>query len=112
MINPQFKSAEPFFHGLAAVKQGEKWGFIDEDGKFAINPQFTSAEGFFFGELAQVSIDDDYRSAYINMEGKIVWTEPEPKEKPCKHCGRKFKPNDLRTHEFDCPDNPDNDWKK
>lgn len=75
VINPHFDNAEPFFAGLAAVKKDDKWGYIDENGKFVINPQFKSAESFFFGELAQVRIDDDFRRAYINKKGKIVWLE-------------------------------------
>ena len=44
-----------------------------------INPQFKGADPFVFGELAEVRIDDEYRTAYINKEGKIIWMEPESK---------------------------------
>jgi len=27
-------------NGLAAVREGSKWGFIDTSGKIVINPQF------------------------------------------------------------------------
>ena len=43
-INPQFDDAAEFSDGLAPVKQGKHWGFIDPTGKFAINPQFDEAE--------------------------------------------------------------------
>ncbi len=81
IVNPQFEDARPFIGSLAAVaSDDDKWGYIDRVGKFVINPQFKGVQPFMFGELTRVTIDDDYRVAYINKEGKIVWTEPESKK--------------------------------
>ena len=35
-IQPQFDEATDFSEGLAAVKIGGKWGFVDKSGKFVI----------------------------------------------------------------------------
>ena len=40
VILAQFDEAHSFSQGLAAVKVGSKWGFIDKSGKFVIQPQF------------------------------------------------------------------------
>ncbi|MBS1683936.1 MAG: WG repeat-containing protein [Bacteroidetes bacterium] len=47
---------------------GDKWGYIDKDGKIVINPQFEFA-GLFYDGLALVkSADDKY--GYIDEDGK------------------------------------------
>ena len=70
MINPQFEEAYPFAESLARVVIGDRWGFIDKTGKFAINPQFDQAESFVNG-LARVRISR--RIGYVNLDGKYVW---------------------------------------
>ena len=35
-IGPQFDGALPFTEGLAAVRLGDKWGFIDPSGKVVV----------------------------------------------------------------------------
>jgi len=55
VISPQFNQAYPFSQGLAAVKIGDKWGYIDKTGKFVIQPQFNYAQSFSEG-LAAVKI--------------------------------------------------------
>lgn len=42
-----------FCNGLAAVQEGDKWGFIGPDGNFAIEPSFDGAQNFRNG-LAKV----------------------------------------------------------
>ncbi|MBC8123362.1 MAG: WG repeat-containing protein, partial [Gemmatimonadaceae bacterium] len=71
-----FLSAHDFSEGLAAVKvktnsvlSGEKYGFIDRTGKFAIEPQFDSAWGFREG-LAAVKLGTGW--GYIDRTGKVV----------------------------------------
>ncbi len=44
MIEPQFDGAFPFDGGLADVRVGDKYGFIDKTGKFVIEPRFDFAE--------------------------------------------------------------------
>ena len=48
---------------------GEKYGYIDADGKTVIAPQFDNAEPFS-GSLAQVTIGDRY--GFIDKTGKLV----------------------------------------
>ena len=46
IINPQFEDSSNFSEGLAAVKSGGKWGYIDKTGAIVVNPQFDSAYSF------------------------------------------------------------------
>lgn len=43
VVNPQFDDAGPFSEGLALVKVGNEYGYVDEAGKYVINPQFDAA---------------------------------------------------------------------
>lgn len=43
-IEPQFDAVQAFAQGIAAVKQGGKWGFIDTSGAWVIEPWFVKAE--------------------------------------------------------------------
>ena len=58
-----------FVEGLAAVKQNDKWGFINREGRFAIQPQFHDVFGFSEG-LAAVKKDKKY--GYIDKNGTFV----------------------------------------
>ena len=58
-----------FSEGLAAVKLGTKWGFIDKTGKMVINAQFNYAWPFSEG-LAAVLVDDKW--GFIDKTGKMV----------------------------------------
>ena len=42
-LAPLYDAALPFKNGIAAVKQGELWGFIDTSGSWVYEPRFTSA---------------------------------------------------------------------
>src|SRR5207249_10656305 len=53
----QFDHAASFYEGLAAVRLGQRWGFIDKNGDFVINPQYHEAGGFGNG-LAPVKSAD------------------------------------------------------
>ena len=55
VIHPQFNDALPFSEGLAAVRIGSEWGFIDKTGSVVINSQFDSARSLSEG-LAVASI--------------------------------------------------------
>ena len=61
--------ADSFSDGLAIVQVGDKYGFIDESGKFVINPQFKFAYSFTQG-LARVLVGDMF--GFIDKSGKIV----------------------------------------
>lgn len=43
-IEPQFDAVQAFAQGIAAVKLGGKWGFIDASGTWVIRPNFIKAE--------------------------------------------------------------------
>ena len=69
-INPRFKKAKEFQHGLApASLDGEHFGYIDLNGKFAIPPQFDDADTFSNG-LAAVKIGRQY--GVIDEAGKFT----------------------------------------
>lgn len=42
-IEPRFEKAEPFHHGLAAVRIDGLWGYIDTEGRVVIEPRFEGA---------------------------------------------------------------------
>jgi WG repeat protein len=59
-----------FGEGLAGVKIGRKWGYIDKQGKTAIAPQFDSAREPFSEGLAVVGIGD--LEGFVDASGKIA----------------------------------------
>lgn len=64
-----------FKEGLAAFSvttdnEGEKWGFVDTEGKVKISPQFLSAGSFSEGKCGVSSEKNKY--GYINTEGKYI----------------------------------------
>lgn len=70
VIPSNFSDAYPFFgHKFTAVKDGKKWGYINESGKFVIAPQYDFAFGFRDG-LAVVEQNDRY--GFIDETGKYV----------------------------------------
>jgi hypothetical protein len=90
VIEPQFQEGMEFKEGLAAVRaakqDGNPWGFVDKKGKWVIRPSFSDISGNgFYGDLARVSIpppksappDTSAREAYIDREGRIVWSTKE-----------------------------------
>lgn len=58
---------------LFAVKQGDKWGFINHKGEYVINPQFTHV-GFFSEGVAMVGTgwSTDRRYGLIDEKGKFL----------------------------------------
>jgi WG containing repeat len=71
VIPPQFSYAYGFSEGVAAVKVGEKWGFINTAGKLAISPQFDGVgyKGFAEG-LMNVKIGSQW--GVIDHTGSFV----------------------------------------
>jgi len=63
------KKTEIFDYTIIPVKSGDKWGYVDHEGKFTINPQFDRAMLFTDG-IACVSVDEKY--GYIDNEGKYL----------------------------------------
>ena len=55
---------------LVPAKQGDYWGYLDHDGKFAINPQFKTAYTFHEGMAIVAGSDDKY--GFIDESGKLI----------------------------------------
>ena len=70
VIPPQFDGAlRVLDNGLAPVKVGEKWGYINRTGNFVAAPQFTKALGFGDG-FARVLVGDNV--GYVDSSAKLV----------------------------------------
>lgn len=64
-----FDETLPFSDGLAAVKLGEKWGFVDENGQMVIPPKYEDA--FYFHEgVGQAWTDTD--RLIIDKNGNVL----------------------------------------
>jgi hypothetical protein len=80
VITPQFDDAMLFRYGRAAVKlccgfwfpqkPGDRYGFIDKDGKYICSPDFSWV-GQFSGDLAPVRTAGGVL-AFVNRSGKVV----------------------------------------
>ena len=53
------KGANSFREGLALVKEGGKWGYIEKTGKMVISPQFSECGQFVEG-LAAVKVGNKW----------------------------------------------------
>jgi hypothetical protein len=74
-IAPQFKDADYFYEGLAAVQIDEDfglYGFIDEKGKFVIEPQFSDTHEFSEGLAPVLRLSPNNLWEYIDYQGKTV----------------------------------------
>jgi hypothetical protein len=86
VIPPTYWSGDRhgFSEGLAAVRTDSGWGYIDTSGKMVIPVRFTYANDFV-GDIARVAISDSghgAREAYIDRQGRYVWTSWAPGEEP------------------------------
>ena len=70
VIPTQFKDAQHFSEGLAAVEVDGRWGYIDRNGQMVIQPQFHKAKAFKNGR-ARVEVSPD-RWRYIDRTGKVA----------------------------------------
>lgn len=62
-----------FSEGLAPACENGVCGYIDTTGRYAIKPEYRSTFNFKNG-TASVLLTD-YRNAYINKQGRIIWRE-------------------------------------
>lgn len=69
MVDAKFLAVGHFSDGLAPVKTGDLWGFIDPTGKTVVNSQFDSADVFQSG-LARVTVAG--KEAYVTTAGTFV----------------------------------------
>jgi len=70
---PAFDEATRFSESLAAVRVGEKWGYVDHAGSWVIPPSLTHAEPFWHG-LARVAFGTG-RWGYVDKNGSVVWQD-------------------------------------
>ena len=68
-INPQFEDAGMFSQGLAPVRMGGHWGFVDKTGIIVINPQFERAQPFSEG-LAGIRAGGKW--GFVDKAGKMT----------------------------------------
>lgn len=67
-----YEGARPwvFSEGLAVVRKGARWGYVNKTGKWVIPPRFQKAQTFS-GGLALVMVGN--RVGYVDQSGKYVW---------------------------------------
>ena len=70
VVSHWYEDVESFSNGLAAVKTDGQWGYINEEGKWAIQPQFSGAESFTEDGAAMVLFDGKY--GFIDTTGKYI----------------------------------------
>ncbi|BAY99211.1 hypothetical protein NIES37_31900 [Tolypothrix tenuis PCC 7101] len=71
-LKVQFDWVESFSEGMAAVKMGYKYGYIDTTGKLVVRMEYDKAEPFSEG-VALVKIDEkDVYSGYIDKTGNFM----------------------------------------
>lgn len=59
IIKPQYDDARGFSEGLAPVKVGDKWGFVDENNKMVIKPQYDFVGDFNEGKAVVVEFREN-----------------------------------------------------
>ena len=69
VIAPRFDAARWFSEGLAPVRVGHLWGYIDVTGRYLFAPQFDEACPFFEGR-APVRAGD--RWGFVNRNGSYI----------------------------------------
>jgi hypothetical protein len=70
-----FDEISDFSEGLASVRKGNVWGFIDENGKVVIEPQYQAVVDYprFMNGLALViKRGEEGLRGYIDKSGKVV----------------------------------------
>lgn len=71
LYNAKYNEAGLFgSNGLAPVRRGEKWGFINEQGEDVIEFRYDEARGFGGSDIAAVRIDDKW--GCIDAKGREV----------------------------------------
>ena len=70
VIPYQYKSANRFSEGLAAVRENGKWGVINKEGKMVIKPQFSAWIYNFEDGIATIKDGGKYK--YIDKKGELL----------------------------------------
>jgi hypothetical protein len=77
----EYTNLNPFSNGRAAVQVDREEGYIDKTGKLVIEARFGRTALFRDG-LAQVLDAETARWEVIDINGKVVYRPPEPKQPP------------------------------
>jgi WG containing repeat len=72
IITPQYSEADFFYEGLAAVKKGDRYGYINKAGKVVIPFKFYTAKAFRFGYF-DVSGNTKPGDGSINPEKTVLF---------------------------------------
>ncbi len=76
VIPAMFNEAMEFSEGMAAVRVGDKWGYIDESGKVVVMPTYEKWPRPFSEGLASVWVRDpdtnETVETFIDKSGKVV----------------------------------------
>ncbi len=77
ILSPQYDDARTFSEDLAAVKRGDKWGYINLDGEVVIDFQYDRANSFSEGKalVEKHVMEDGYVTRYyhiITLDNKSV----------------------------------------
>lgn len=68
LVEPQYENAKSFSHGLAAVFDGQAWGFINTEQRWVIPAQFADAGYFTSGGVCMVSdIGENYHGIVLRF---------------------------------------------
>lgn len=72
VIPHKFTDAHEFSEGLAAVAEGDKWGFIDTTGSWVLGPQYVWADKLVDGHsLVRIGTQPHVDYALIDRKGEI-----------------------------------------
>jgi hypothetical protein len=71
--SPLFDEAADFSEGLAAVRVGELWGYVDKNLSFLIAPRFRRASVFSEGMAAVLGVEG---YSYIDRSGSVIIAGP------------------------------------
>lgn len=78
IIKHTFEDAKDFSEGLARIKDGDYYGYIDETGKVVIEPKFKNAQSYFEDNIALVhamiitGTEIEYKYGWIDKMGKEI----------------------------------------
>ena len=68
------REARSFHEGLAAVRMGEKWGYVDADGRLVIPPSYSKAGSFVNGKarVEKQAGPFDGKAGFIDKNNQVV----------------------------------------
>lgn len=70
IIDENYNSINVFHCGLVAVKVGDLWGYVNNQGELVIGPQFERADEFTSIGYARVKANGKY--GVIDFDGNLV----------------------------------------